>query len=53
MKSWCQETVEKLEAKKRNGYQLTEDEMEAYYYAKNVIESEEAERAYLNGEEYY
>lgn len=53
MKSWCQETIERLESKKRDGYPLTEDEAEAYYYAKNVIESEEAERAYLNGEENY
>ena len=53
MKNWCQETIERLEAKKRNGYRLTEDEAESYYYAKNVIESEEAERAYLNGEENY
>lgn len=53
MKSWCQETVERLEAKRKSGYTWTEDEAESYYYAKNVIESEEAERAYLNGEENY
>ena len=52
MKNWCQETIETLESKMKNGYQLTEDEAEAYYYAKNVIESEEAERAYLNGQDY-
>ncbi len=53
MKNWCQETIESLELKKKNGYYLTEDEWEDYYYAKNVIQSEDAERAYLNGEENY
>ena len=53
MKNWCQETIERLELKKKNGYFLTEDEWEDYYYAKNVIQSEEAEIAYLNGEENY
>lgn len=53
MKNWCQETIEELDAKRRSGQTLTEDEAESYCYAKNVIESEEAERAYLNGEENY
>ena len=41
------------EREKRNGYRLTEEELESYYYAKNVIESEETEIAYLNEEENY
>ena len=53
MKNWCQETIERLELKIKNGYLLTEDEWEDYSYAKNVISSEEAEIAYLNGEENY
>ena len=53
MKNWCQETIESLELKKQNGYYLTEDEWEDYCYAKNAIESEEVEIAYLNGEENY
>lgn len=53
MKNWCQETIESLELKIKNGYPLTYDEYEDYYYAKNVIQSEEAEIAYLNGEENY
>ena len=53
MKNWCQETIETLELKIKNGYPLTQDEYEDYYYAKNVIQSEEAEIAYLNGEENY
>lgn len=50
MENWCQEIVEELEAKKRDGYTWTEDEAESYYYAKNVLQSEDAERAYLNGD---
>lgn len=53
MKNWCQETIETLVFKIKNGYPLTEDEWEDYSYAKNAIQSEDAEIAYLNGEENY
>lgn len=50
--TWCEYTIRTIKEKKRSGEALTEDDCIAYAYAKNVIDSEEAERAYLNGEDY-
>lgn len=49
--NWCEKTICEYEAKKRAGEPTSEDEDEAYWYARNVIDSEEAERRYLNGED--
>lgn len=49
MKSWCEKTIERLEAKKCYGDVLTEDEAESLNYAKGVLISEEVECDYLDG----
>lgn len=49
--TWCQKTVRVFEAKKHRGEPLTDEEYESYYYALGVINSENAERKYLNGED--
>lgn len=47
--NWCEAKVAELEAKPRGEW--TEEDSEAYDYAKGTLESIEAERRYLNGEE--
>ncbi|MBQ0099726.1 MAG: hypothetical protein KBS91_04190 [Firmicutes bacterium] len=49
MKSWCEKIIEELEAKKRDGYILTEAEAESLNYAKGVLISEEVESDYYDG----
>lgn len=48
--TWCEKTIAECEAKRRTGEALTDEECEAYAYARNVVDSEDAERRYLNGE---
>ena len=47
--SWCEETLDRLNRKPKEEW--TDEDYEAYSYAKGTLESEEAERKYLNGEE--
>lgn len=47
--NWCEAVLEKLSHKPKSEW--SEEEYEAYNYAKGTLESERAERAYLNGEE--
>lgn len=44
----CEEIIHRLSLKPRNTW--TDEDCEAYSYAKGTLESEEAERRYLNGE---
>jgi len=47
--SWCEETLQELKEIEKHR-ELTEEELDTYYYCEGTLQSEAYERDYLNGE---